>query len=403
MEGHPGEEQPRVQRRDDPARMEDGTVDPLSAPDRPLTTVREDLTTIAFGTWLLVGLFVDGWAHVNLAELETFFTPWHGLFYSGFTATGLWMLLLVHRRRTHGHDLRTAVPVGYGLGLVGLAIFAVGGVGDALWHTAFGIEADLDALFSPTHVLLFTGMVMILTSPLRAAWVRTPTGARPSWRVFGPALGGATLSAAMLVFAFMYWSPLVDVWPSTEHTAFALGEGIEGLATTSGMAALFTTVLLLVGPLGLLLRRWVPPRGAATVLFTVPALLASALGEFAAIDLVLASATAGALTDVAVDRLRPAVASPWRLRAVTTLAAAALTATYLVGVWATRGIGWAPEFTFGAVVWSAAIGLGLGTLVAPPPSPAAPTPTGAVADVPDRTARLVEPTTTGHDADDPVR
>ena len=44
------------------------------------------------GTWLLVGVMVDGWAHNNLEALETFFTPWHALFYSGFVATAGWVL-----------------------------------------------------------------------------------------------------------------------------------------------------------------------------------------------------------------------------------------------------------------------------------------------------------------------
>jgi hypothetical protein len=39
------------------------------------------------GTWLMIGLFVDGWAHNNLGEaLETSFTPWNAVFYSGFAA-----------------------------------------------------------------------------------------------------------------------------------------------------------------------------------------------------------------------------------------------------------------------------------------------------------------------------
>ncbi len=47
--------------------------------------------------WLIIGVFVDGWAHMNLAQLETFFTPWHALFYSGFARarpTG-WPALIV--------------------------------------------------------------------------------------------------------------------------------------------------------------------------------------------------------------------------------------------------------------------------------------------------------------------
>ena len=80
---------------------------------------------MALSAWLIVGIFVDGWAHNN-DKPESFFTPWHGLFYSGFTATALWLL---SRYRRHG-----SIPVGYGLGFLGLALFAAGGVADMVWH-----------------------------------------------------------------------------------------------------------------------------------------------------------------------------------------------------------------------------------------------------------------------------
>lgn len=335
------------------------------------TSRREDLTTVAAATWLMIGLFVDGWAHSELTELETFFTPWHALFYSGFTATGLWMLWLVHVRRRSGRALRDAVPPGYGLGVLGLAIFAVGGVGDAIWHTFLGIEVDIDALYSPTHVLLFTGMMLILTSPVRAAWQDASTAAAPTLRDLAPAVGGATLTASMLVFAFMYWSPVMTPWASTAYVTWADIDGIEELALLQGTASLFTSVLLLVGPLALLLRRWVAPRGTATILFTVPTLLASALTAFTFVDLVLAALAAGIVTDLVLARLRPTPARPAALRAATATAAGALVATYLAAVWVTRGIGWAPEFTFGVTVWSTVLGYGLGLLVAPPPLPTA--------------------------------
>jgi hypothetical protein len=47
---------------------------------------RDNFITILIGLWLMIGLFVDGWAHNNLQSLETFFTPWHAIFYSGFLA-----------------------------------------------------------------------------------------------------------------------------------------------------------------------------------------------------------------------------------------------------------------------------------------------------------------------------
>ena len=51
------------------------------------TSTRENLITIALGWWLLGGIFLDGWAHNQLGDsLESFFTPWHAVFYSGFAA-----------------------------------------------------------------------------------------------------------------------------------------------------------------------------------------------------------------------------------------------------------------------------------------------------------------------------
>src|SRR4029450_11411506 len=79
-----------------------------------------DAVTLLSGTWLLVGLVVDGWAHNNLQALETFFTPWHALFYSGFVATAAWVLATAGRARQPERSGLAGVPAGYGLGVVGV-------------------------------------------------------------------------------------------------------------------------------------------------------------------------------------------------------------------------------------------------------------------------------------------
>src|SRR6185436_11846295 len=147
---------------------------------RPRASYRDDLVTVLGGLWTMVGLVLDAWAHNNIPELETFFTPWHAVFYSGFLATAAWILWLVWRNR-HTHGLgAAAVPVGYGLALVGLPLFGLAAVGDFIWHTVFGIEQDLKILFSPTHLLLATSLVLIVTAPLRSVQSDPELPAGPS-------------------------------------------------------------------------------------------------------------------------------------------------------------------------------------------------------------------------------
>jgi hypothetical protein len=174
--------------------------------DRPRTTHQQDLVTVLLATWLIAGIGLDGWAHNNLeGQQESFFTPWHGVFYSGFAATALWVVWLVQPQRAEHPTWTQAVPVGYGLGLVGVAVFAVGGVGDLLWHQAFGIEQNIAALLSPTHLLLFTGVALILLAPFRAAW-SSPEPPSANLLDLVPAFLSITLLTALVAFFFQYSS-----------------------------------------------------------------------------------------------------------------------------------------------------------------------------------------------------
>src|SRR5206468_4254219 len=121
------------------------------APARPRSRWTDDLVTAVLSGWVITGMVLDAWAHQNASRLETFFTPWHAVLYSGFAAVAAWMIskALAARR---SRPFRTGVPVGYGLGLVGVAIFFLSGIGDGIWHTIFGIERNLEAALSPTHV-----------------------------------------------------------------------------------------------------------------------------------------------------------------------------------------------------------------------------------------------------------
>src|ERR1044071_4271791 len=85
-----------------------------------------DYIAAGLGLWLLGGIYTDGWAH-NHIHVETFFTPWHAVLYSGFLANLIFYAVTATRNRRNGKPL---IPEGYRLAVIGIAIFAVSGVGD---------------------------------------------------------------------------------------------------------------------------------------------------------------------------------------------------------------------------------------------------------------------------------
>ncbi len=266
------------------------------------TTIRDDLVTSLLATWLIAGLFVDGWAHRNLDGIETFFTPWHALFYSGFVAVAGWMVYLVRRH--------SGVPVGYGPGIIGVGVFALGAVGDLIWHTIFGIETSLDALLSPTHLVLLTGILLILTSPIRSAWHR-PTARASSWGQILPALAGTTLVIGVLQFFFLYASGWTSGLPGVPYSP----DGDELLASYGVLEIMISTAIMFGGVLALL-KRYRPPPGSFVLVFGVVGILMSALDGFVWPWEVLQMVVAGAATDVLARSLDPDPEVPNRFRAV---------------------------------------------------------------------------------------
>jgi hypothetical protein len=107
------------------------------------------------------------------------------------------------RRRASGAvDWRLSfLPPGYEGARVGLALFALGGIGDAAWHTALGVERGVDALLSPTHLVLFVGLILILTAPFRAAAV-APDPVPGQWTVAASVTSATALVGFFLNFAW---------------------------------------------------------------------------------------------------------------------------------------------------------------------------------------------------------
>jgi hypothetical protein len=341
------------------------TAGAAGAPVRPRARWGDDLAAALLGTWVVGGLFLDGWAHVNQPGLETFFSPWHGVFYLGFVVSTVVLARLVAQYQRGGRFDPALVPAGYGLGLVGVALFVAGGVADGAWHTMFGVEAGVAALLSPSHLLLLGGGLLMVTSPVRSAWSSPGLPARAPALALLPALWATALTTAVVLFFFQYLSAFVSRAPS-----MPAAEGPEGLLTTiAGVASVLVTNLIVVAPVLLLARRWRLPFGTVTLLATIGAVGLTSLREFTLGWLVPAMLAGGLASDLLIARLRPGPDRPWAFRV-----AAAVAPLFLWGAWmaayaAAYGIGWPPELWAGVLGMASLTGLGLSVLVLPPPVP----------------------------------
>src|SRR5262245_26439396 len=177
-----------------------------------------DWLAALLSTVFVGGVFVDGWAHNHGKVDQSFFTPWHAILYSGFALYGLFLLATLLRQYRAGYAWRRALPAGYGLSLVGAAVFAVGGVLDLIWHTLFGIEVDVQALLSPTHLLLATGLFLMITGPLRAGWGRRRSERTLAWRAGAPVILVLALMLAVLMFFTQFAHPFVNPWAANNPT-----------------------------------------------------------------------------------------------------------------------------------------------------------------------------------------
>jgi hypothetical protein len=349
----------------------------IAAATRGVAAARTfDWTMTVLAAWFQFGAFLDVWAHVHRPEMESFFTPWHAVLYSGFGACAgvLVATALVHRRP--GMRLRDAVPTGYGAALVGAGVFAIGGVLDMVWHTVFGIEVDVEALLSPSHLVLAVGSTLIFASPLAAAWRRDDAAGWP-----------AVLSLAFLLSSFAFWTqyahPLARPWAALGNqpttTFFAVrspdplirGEAIRSafVAHGSGIAAILLQAALLSTLVLIVVRRWKGrlPAGAFCVVFTVNATLVG----FTRDELVFVpfAAAAGLVLDVVLARLRSSLADPGVFRVFAFLPGAIYYACYFAGVASTKSLWWSVHLWSGAIVLAGVMGVLASYAIRPPAGP----------------------------------
>lgn len=252
-----------------------GTVGAAVPSARLPAVVWFDWLVLAVCSWLVAGGYLDAWAHRHVPTLDTFFTPWHGVLYAGYAACatvlgGRWL-------RTH------TLPAGYELSLLGCGMFAVGGLSDLLWHTIFGIERNIAATLSPSHLLLIVATGLIVTGPLRAGRA-APGRQAPAIAVFGAAL---VFSYLGLVTQFA--QPYLDRLAATPAVLIRMP---YGPAVELGLFGVMLQTALLVGLVLKMRQRFELPFGSLTLIVGLNGFL---LGAISNLDFMVLVAVLGGL------------------------------------------------------------------------------------------------------------
>ncbi len=340
-----------------------------SRAEQPVAGIGFDWIIAVLSIWFIGGLYLDGWAHLHVPQLETFFTPWHAVLYSGYGAIVVVLLVTRYRNRPDGYSARS-IPLGYELSLVGATIFAAGGGGDIVWHMLFGIEVDLDALLSPTHLVLALGGSLIITGPLRAAWRRRDAGLEGLASKV-PMLISLTLLLSVFTFFTQYLHPFGATIAALSYRAMT--SDLRYWRQAVGISSVLLQSALLMSLILLTVRRWMLPLGSLTLVIGLNTVLMALMRDIALstgpFPLMGVALVGGLAADLLVWRLKPSEQRPWAFRTFAFAVPTILYTLYFLALVLTgAGIWWSVPFWTGAVVLAGVVGWLLSYLVIPPAS-----------------------------------
>ncbi len=323
-----------------------------------------NVAVLVTSLWFFGGLLLDGWAHNHLdLSKEGFFTPYHAVFYSGFVALASVLGFGAWRNRAPGKPWYASFPAGYETMAIGIAIFALGGVLDMFWHLAFGIEQDVQALFSPTHLMLAVGGATMMIGTIRSSLARPDDR---TWQQRFPELLALALLGTLITF-FCMWAFTTGAGIAADPHRLYPGlspdalDDMRDLRIQNGIAAVILRSLVMAGLAGWAARRLRLPFGAIALLVAVPNVLIAFMlkPSIPSVLIVLVSALiAGFAGDFALARWGRLDGASWRSRTFAFGLPFVFWAVYLSIAYVTGGgFWWSPHVAYGAPVIGGLFGL----------------------------------------------
>ena len=307
--------------------------------------------------WIAAGFFLDAWAHGHV-PVESFFTPYHGVFYSGMLAMVVVLAAFWFRHR--------GLPPGYRLAVLGIPVFIVAGIGDMCWHLLLGIEEGVDALLSPTHQCLGLGIFMLASGPIRSV-VHDRLNSKSFAKQFPLVLGLATWLILVhfgTAYAFDPGAgttnapPLADAMARTYLTAIAIGYYKISIGV---LIAIFQSLVMTAFALWTIGRIRLAP-GCFTLFYLIGNAPAAAAftnhTPLLAITL-LQSLAAGIVADVLVARYDPQPDTPQWYRIFAVAVPLAYMGMYLIATLAADRLWWDWNESLGAWMWCGVAGFAL--------------------------------------------
>ena len=309
---------------------------------------------------LVFGTYLDGWAHNTGRTDASFFTPWHAILYAAVFMTTVFLIAELLRRIAQGRSVRTALPTGYGLSLIGAGLFILAGVADMVWHLWLGVEAVFEALYSPPHLLLGASGIVIAGGPMRAA-SGPPAAPVPRWSAQLPLLFSLTAILSGLTFLTqdIHWTLAL---PAVSHRPPAVAFDDRQIA---GLAAILLQTGVMMGMILFALRRWTLVPGALTLILGTNAVAMVFQDRIHRFDLAASAVLAAAIADLLLRMLKPGD-DLVRLRLFAFGVPAVFYTLYFLTLVLVEGVWWSPALCAGAVILSGFTGVLLSYLVTPP-------------------------------------
>ena len=334
-------------------------------------------------TVMQIGGIIDARMHVfHGFNIDSFFVPAHYVLYGGwFGVLGAVALYWAWRRKA-GAKPGDRLPQGYDYAAWGAALFGCAGALDAVWHTLFGFELNLQVLLSPSHLVLFFAIGLIYFSVVRHAAHRydLAPGAHQRSLVTSLPLNVGIASLFVIVFwPTWYFDPMAADYASSgaivgTRGAYSFIDYGSRTAEIAGVGGLILTTLIVVPFVILPLQRWRLPAGSLVfILAWVFLQRAIILGVYRYLPAVLGAAIVGEIIWAWMRRGGEArLASPRGYRALAFAVPFALFAFYFLSAALTpNGIVWPVHLWAGSIGMAGMAGLLLSYALIQPPRGAA--------------------------------